>query len=146
MSSYKSYQIYMYYREILSGVWIGDAEIMGNMKFIEDNHIGVVYNCTDIYDFPNCDVTKIRLPFSTSLGSENISLIQKNHRKITKHIHEHIEHSNLLLCCCDGKCVSPLIVAIYILHYGSLEPKSIYEMLLTKDNNLSLWCDLSLFQ
>ena len=68
----------MYYREILSGVWIGDAEIMGNMKFIEDNHIGVVYNCTDIYDFPNCDITRIRLPFSTSLGSENISLIQKN--------------------------------------------------------------------
>ena len=135
----------MYYLEILSGLWIGDSEIMNQKKFIEENHIDIVYNCTDIYDFPDSDVTKIRLPFSSAIGEQNISLIQNNHRKITKHIHEHIEHSNIFIGCPDGKCIAPLIVAIYILHYGSLNPKSIYEMLLTKDSSLSLWCDLSLF-
>jgi hypothetical protein len=136
----------MYYLEILSGLWVGDAEIMNQERFMRDNHIDIVYNCTDIYDFPACDITKIRLPFSSALGGENISLLQKNHRKITSHLHEHLSHSNVFIGCSDGKCVSPLIAAIYILHYGAMDPKSIYEMLLSKDNQLSLWCDLSLFQ
>ena len=139
----------MYYLEVLSGLWIGDSEIMNSKKFMLDNHIDIVYNCTDIYDFPDIpdsDITKIRLPFSSSQGEQNISLIQRNHRNITKHIHDHLEHSNIFIGCPDGKCISPLIVAIYILHYGSLNPKSIYEMLLTKDTSLSLWCDLTLFQ
>ena len=136
----------MYYLEILSGLWIGDTEIMIQKKFMEDNHIDIVYNCTDIYDFPDCEVTKIRLPFSSAQGEQNIPLLQGNHRKISQHIHDNLEHSNIFIGCPDGKCIAPLLVAIYILHHGSLNPKSIYEMLLTKDSSLSLWCDLALFQ
>ena len=124
----------------------GTWDLQLAIKFIEENHIDIVYNCTDIYDFPDCDVTKIRLPFSSAQGEQNISLLQGNHRKISQHIHDNLEHSNIFIGCPDGKCIAPLLVAIYILHHGSLNPKSIYEMLLTKDSSLSLWCDLALFQ
>ena len=136
----------MYYLELLAGLWIGDAEIMGNRAFMEDNCIGVIYNCTDIHDFPACELMKIRVPFPSSQNDENLSLLQKNHRKLTAHIHENLVDRNVFIGCSDGKTISPLLVALYILHYGSLPPSSIYGMLLTKDPSLSLWCDITMFQ
>ena len=136
----------MYVLELLSGLWIGDSHAISHKKFLKDNNIDIIYNCTDIYDFPDLDVTKIRLPFSSARGHENINLLQQNHRKITSHIHENLNDHNILIGCVDGQSISPLIVAIYILHYSKIDSKSIYQMLMTKDSNLSLWCDLACFQ
>ena len=136
----------MYYVEILSGLWIGDSEIMAKAEFIRDNQIDVVINCTDIFEFPNIDLLKVRIPFQAHAQShENIAALQRNHSKITDLISEHIDHRNILIGCADGKCIAPLIVAIYILKHGHINHKSIYEMLLTKDSQLSLWCDLTIF-
>ena len=135
----------MYVLEILSGVWIGDASSLSCKAFLQDNEIGVIYNCTDIFEFPERQVIKVRLPFSSSRGSSNIDMLQQHHRKITTHIHEHIPTHNILIACSDGLSISPLIVAIYILHYGKMEPKSIFHMLQSKDSQLSLWCDLTCF-
>tara|TARA_B100000768_G_C11253595_1_gene365304 strand:- start:1293 stop:1703 length:411 start_codon:yes stop_codon:yes gene_type:complete len=136
----------MYVKEILSGVWIGDASSLSCKPFLTDNKIELIYNCTDIYDFADIDVIKVRLPFSSARGAANIDLLQTHHRKLTTHLHEHIQTHNILIGCADGLSISPLIIAIYILHYGKMEPKSIYQMLQTKDSQLSLWCDLSCFQ
>jgi len=135
----------MFHVEILSGLWIGDSEIMSKVNFIKDNHIDIILNCTDIFDFPNCDVQKIRLPLSHSQNHDNMAILQKNATTLSSFISDHLPTKNILICCCDGKCMSPLIVAIYILHYGKMNSKSIYEMLITKDPTLSLWCDLSIF-
>jgi len=136
----------MYCVEILSGLWIGDAQAMVSKQFLRDQQIDVLINCTDIFDFPDIDILKVRVPFkSHGQTHENIAVLQKNHSKITGFLSEHIDTHNILIGCADGKCISPLIVAIYILNHGKMNSKSIYEMLLTKDSQLSLWCDLAIF-
>jgi hypothetical protein len=137
---------FMYATEVLAGLWIGDAASLTKTSFLTDNDITVLVNCTDIFDFPALDVIKVRIPFQAHAQShENIALLQVNHHKLTDFLIEHLDHHNILIACSDGKCLAPLIVAIFILKQGQMSPKSIYEMLLTKDSSLSLWCDLGLF-
>ena len=60
-------------------------------------------------------------------------------------IKNNILENNILICCCDGKTISPLICALYIKEYSKIKTKSIYPILLEKDNSFRLWLDLDLF-
>ena len=63
----------MLYTEIISGLWIGDIDIMYNKKFITDNAITIVINCTSNYKFsdhPN--VQNIRIPLSDNLKRDRL--------------------------------------------------------------------------
>ena len=62
----------MFYCELLSGLWIGDTDILVNEKFIKDNNIEIIFNCTQMFHFPELDLyKKIRLPFSPIRDSDN---------------------------------------------------------------------------
>tara|TARA_Y100000817_G_scaffold289502_1_gene259529 strand:+ start:4078 stop:4500 length:423 start_codon:yes stop_codon:yes gene_type:complete len=137
----------MFTLELLSGIWIADSNILNSKKFIEDNQITIILNCTQLFDFPDISsIQKIRLPFSNNKNSDtDLSLIRENKTKILQFIHDNIDNHNILICCYDGKSISPFIVALYIAEYSKIDKKSIYNILLTKDSNLSLWYDLSLF-
>ena len=41
----------MLYAEIISGLWIGDVDMMYNKKFIQDNQISIIINCTTNFKF-----------------------------------------------------------------------------------------------
>ena len=137
----------MFTLEILSGIWIADSNILNSKKFMDDNQITIILNCTQIFDFPDISsIQKISLPFSNNKNSDtDLSLIRENKTKILQFIHDNIDNHNILICCYDGKSISPFIVALYIAEYSKIDKKSIYNILLTKDSNLSLWYDLSLF-
>ena len=136
----------MYTNELLSGLWIGDSSILNSKKFMEDNQIGIILNCTQLFDFPDLDLQKIRLPFSNNINSDtDLSLLRQNKDKILSFINDNIDNHNILIVCYDGKSISPFIVALYIAEYSQLDKTSIYNILLTKDSSLSLWYDLSLF-
>ena len=137
----------MFTLELLSGIWIADSNILNSKKFMDDNQITIILNCTQIFDFPDIPtIQKIRLPFSNNKNSDtDLSLIRENKTKILQFIHDNIDNHNILICCYDGKSISPFIVALYIAEYSKIDKKSIYNILLTKDSNLSLWYDLSLF-
>ena len=137
----------MFTLELLSGIWIADSDILNSKKFMDDNQITIILNCTQIFDFPDIyTIQKIRLPFSNNKNSDtDLSLIRENKTKILQFIHDNIDNHNILICCYDGKSISPFIVALYIAEYSKVDKKSIYNILLTKDSNLSLWYDLSLF-
>ena len=137
----------MFTLELLSGIWIADTNILNSKKFMDDNQITIILNCTQIFDFPDIStIQKIRLPFSNNKNSDtDLSLLRDNKTKILKFIHDNIDNHNILICCYDGKSISPFIVALYIAEYSKIDKKSIYNILLTKDSNLSLWYDLSLF-
>ena len=137
----------MFTLELLSGIWIADSNILNSKKFMDDNQITIILNCTQIFDFPDIStIQKIRLPFSNNKNSDtDLSLIRENKTKILQFIHDNIDNHNILICCYDGKSISPFIVALYIAEYSKIDKKSIYNILLTKDSNLSLWYDLSLF-
>ena len=81
----------MFYCELLSGLWISDVNILQNKKFIIDNDIKIILNCTEIFDFPQIDdIKKIRLPFSSLQDNNNLSLLQKNYIKIINYINDNI--------------------------------------------------------
>ena len=132
--------------EILSGLWIGDSAILNSKRFMEENSIDIILNCTQIFDFPDLDIQKIRLPFSNDKNSDtDLMLLRQNKDKILSFIDDNITDKNILIVCYDGKSISPFLVALYIAEYSKVDKKSIYNILLTKDSSLSLWFDLSLF-
>lgn len=136
----------MYVNELLSGLWIGDSAILNSKKFMEENSIDIILNCTQIFDFPDLDIQKIRLPFSNDKNSDtDLMLLRQNKDKILSFIDDNIVDKNILIVCYDGKSISPFLVALYIAEYSKIDKKSIYNILLTKDSSLSLWFDLSLF-
>jgi len=137
----------MYTNELLSGLWIGDTDILNSKKFMNDNQIGIILNCTTYFDFPDFTaIQKVRLPFSNDKKSDNdLILLRQNKDKILSFINDNILKTNILIVCYDGKSISPFLVALYIAEYSKIDKKSIYDILLTKDSNLSMWYDLSLF-
>jgi predicted protein tyrosine phosphatase len=136
----------MYVNELLSGLWIGDSAILNSQKFMKENSIDIILNCTQIFDFPDLDIQKIRLPFSNDKNSDtDLMLLRQNKDKILSFIDDNITDKNILIVCYDGKSISPFLVALYIAEYSKVDKKSIYNILLTKDSSLSLWFDLSLF-
>jgi hypothetical protein len=136
----------MYATELISGLWIGDSSILNSKKFMSDNQIGIILNCTQLFEFPDLDLQKIRLPFSNDKNSDtDLILLRQNKDKILSFINDNIDNHNILIVCYDGKSISPFIVSLYIAEYSQLNKKSIYDILLTKDSSLSLWFDLSLF-
>ena len=136
----------MYTNELLSGLWIGDTDILNSKKFMIDNQIDIILNCTQLFDFPDLDLQKIRLPFSNDKNSDtDLMLLRQNKDKILSFINDNITDKNILIVCYDGKSISPFIVFLYIAEYSKIDKRSIYNIMLTKDSNLSLWFDLSLF-
>jgi hypothetical protein len=137
----------MYANELLSGLWIGNTDILNSKKFMTDNQIDIIFNCTQLFDFPDLEnIQKIRLPFSNNKNSDtDLTLLRQNKNKILSFINDNINDKNILIVCYDGKSISPFLVYLYIAEYSKIDKRSIYNIMLTKDSNLSLWCDLSLF-
>ena len=136
----------MYANELLSGLWIGDTDILNSKKFMTDNQIDIILNCTQLFDFPDLDIQKVRLPFSNDKNSDtDLMLLRQNKNKILSFINDNITDKNILIVCYDGKSISPFIIYLYIAEYSKIDKRSIYNIMLTKDSNLSLWYDLSLF-
>ena len=137
----------MYANELLSGLWIGDTGILNSKKFMTDNSIDIILNCTQLFDFPDLEnIQKVRLPFSNNKNSDtDLMLLRQNKNKILSFIHDNMNDKNILIVCYDGKSISPFIIFLYIAEYSKIDKRSIYNIMLTKDSNLSLWYDLSLF-
>jgi len=61
----------MYTNELISGLWVGDTDILNSKKFMIDNQIDIILNCTQLFDFPDLDnIQKVRLPFSNDKNSD----------------------------------------------------------------------------
>ena len=136
----------MYTNELISGLWVGDTDILNSKKFMIDNQIDIILNCTQLFDFPDLDIQKIRLPFSNDKNSDtDLMLLRQNKNKLLSFIHDNINDKNILIVCYDGKSISPFLVYLYIAEYSKIDKRSIYNIMLTKDSNLSSWFDLSLF-
>lgn len=134
----------MVYVEIISGLWIGNVDMMYKKDFIMSNDIQVIINCTTNYKFseyPN--VQNIRLPMSDVLF-QNIDMLRNNKQKILSFIDSSLETKNILLCCYDGKTISPFIVSLYLIHYGEINPRLTKQIIQSKNTEITMDYDLSL--
>jgi len=137
----------MFYCELLSGVWIGDVELLNSNGFMKDNEINIIINCTQLFDFPNIHgIQKVRLPFPPKSENDNsIMLMRENKDKIIDFIFKNLEDKNILICCYDGKSISAFLVAMLIKEKSKISKSSIYPILKTKNDNIYEWYSLDLF-
>ena len=128
----------MVYCEILSGIWIGDINILSNINFINDNNISIIINCTKSIKFPNINCKKIRLALSDSF-LEAYKSINENKQKILELLYNNMDTDNILIVCYDGERISPYIISLFIKEYGNIpELSNIKKIILTKNSSISL--------
>jgi len=133
--------------ELLSGLWISDINDAYNEDFFKDNLINIVINCTidqAFLDLPK--IKKLRIPLSSNLEpNKDLYLLKQNIDKILNYIHENKDDNNILIFCYNGLTISPLIVAIYMIKYGNISKDNIRDILRSKNKDITLDIDLSIF-
>lgn len=133
--------------EIISGLWIGNINDAFNEDFYKDNDIKIAINCTFDQGFLDIKNTqKIRIPLSDKLDpNRDIKLLKENIDKIVDFIHDKIEENNILVYCYNGLTVSPLIIGLYMIKKGEISKDVIRDILKSKNTNICLDFDLSIF-
>ena len=133
--------------EILSGLWIGNVNDSYNEEFYRDNLISIVINCTKDQTFLDIsNLKKIRIPLSINLDPElDMKYLREKMNQILDFIHENIEDNNILIFCNNGLSISPLIIANYMIKYGNISKDNIRDILRSKNENICLDFDLSMF-
>jgi len=134
----------MIYVEIISGLWIGDIDMMYNKKFLHDNNISIVINCTIGYKFSNVStIQNIRIPLSDVIY-HNLDTLRQNKDKILKFIDDSLEDHNIIIACYDGKTLSPFIISLYLMNYGQITKDKIKKIIQSKNADISMDYDLNL--
>ena len=134
----------MLYTEILSGLWIGDIDIMYSAKFIEDNQIKLIINCTIDYQIKeHRGVQNVRVPLPNNLYN-SIDTIRLNKDKILTFIDSNLENKHILICCLDGTTISPFIVSLYLVEYGGIEKSEVKQIIQSKNSSVSMEFDVGL--
>ena len=134
----------MLYTEVLSGLWIGDIDIMYNKKFLQDNQIQVIINCTCHYKFTDLpSIQNVRLPLSDNLYN-SIDTIKQNKDRILQFIDSQLESNNVLVCCQAGTYISPFIISLYLIQYGDIQKNEVRKIIQSKNEAVSMDFDLSL--
>ena len=133
--------------EILSGLWIGNINDAFVEEFYSDNIITIVINCTidqGFLDLPN--VKKVRVPLTDRLDPiRDMGLLKNNINKILDFIHDKIDEENIFIYCYNGLTISALICALYMIKKGDISIENINDILHSKNKNICLDFDLTLF-
>ena len=137
----------MFYCEVVSGLWVADVDILYSKRFYKDNMIEMVFNCTYDYSFPDIDsIQKIRIPVTEQLKKDgDFQKLNDSLFKILDLIHENTPDKNILFVCYDGKNVSALLVALYLIKYGGIKKQNIKQIMKSKNDEFSLDYEFSLF-
>ena len=109
--------------------------------------IEMVFNCTYDYSFPDIDsIQKIRIPVTEQLKKDgDFQKLNDSLYKILDLIHENTTDKNILFVCYDGKNVSALLVALYLIKYGGIKKQNIKQIMKSKNDEFSLDYEFSLF-
>ena len=135
----------MLYIELISGIWIGDVDMLQKKKFFIDNEISIIMNCTQEFQFPDIEVEKIRLPFYSYDTIKNFELVKQNYQKVIDYIHVQSQTKNIFINCYNGLQISPFIVLLYLQKYSGIHKQSLFEIIKSKHSDFTLWFDLDLF-
>lgn len=134
----------MLYTEVISGLWIGDIDIMYNKKFIQDNNIEVVINCTN-YQFSESveNTQNIRIPLTDDIY-HSIDIVRQHKQKILQFIDSQLEEKHILICCREGTSISPFLVALYLVNYADIPKSEVRKIIQSKNEAISMDFDLNL--
>ena len=133
----------MVYTEIISGLWIGNVDMMYKQQFIKDNQIEVIINCTYQYQFPEGMKQNIRFALPDNIH-QCIDTLRANKDRIIQLIDTLVESHNILIVCYDGKNVSPFLVSMYLMNQACLTKEQVKQVIRSKNNEIPMDYDLNL--
>ena len=125
--------------EILCGLWIGSIDDLKHPTFFEDMEINIIVNLTDCDFKVQKKVSYINLPIS----SYNIYSMNNMIYKLVDNIHNNLKDglNNIFIYCINGLTISPLIVGVYMIKYGSVTKYDVPVILKSKNNEILLNID-----
>jgi dual specificity MAP kinase phosphatase len=104
---------------ILPGLWLGNGKASLDDKFLRDNKIHAVFNCTKDLPFHSSVNRRFRVPVDDNLRQEEIRNMELwSFETIYKLTKEH-KQGNVLVHCYAGMQRSAAVVAMYLIaKYG----------------------------
>ena len=132
--------------ELLSGLWIGNHEDAHNEEFYKDNLITIAINCTIDRSFCNIqNIKNIRVPVSPYNTTEDILHLQTNIDKIISFLRSNMHDHNILLFGYENYTIPSIIIGVYMKKVGELPTHTIKDIILSKNNNVQIEHDFSIF-
>lgn len=110
--------------EIIPGLWIGDKENALNAKWLKQNKITVVINCTKSVPFTDASniglVHILRVAVHDNLEPIEIEKMKKYLDPVSAKIAEWLPNHNILVHCYAGRQRSSSIILAYLIRYGEI--------------------------
>ncbi len=136
----------MIYTEIVSGLWVGDIQAMSTKQFLHDQSITYILNCCQGIPIPEVEGIQVSCLGLSDQLIHNMRFFKQHHQQLLNHIHGLLDDHNVLIGCYDGQTLSTYLVCLYLLRYGSIQPRDVKSIILSKNPQLSMDYDISLFQ
>jgi predicted protein tyrosine phosphatase len=108
--------------EILPGLFIGDRENAADAKWLKQNRITVLINCTKTLPFPDNAglIHVLRVSVRDNLETSEIEKMRKYLVPVSDKIAEWLPNHNILVHCYAGRQRSSSIILAYLIRYGEL--------------------------
>lgn len=124
--------------EILSGLYIGDANALLNKEIYKTYNIDIVINLTTNYQFLDNDVQKIKLPIKNFIDYKD------RYKNLLVYIYKNFVNYNILIC--SEEQYQTLTAALFLIEYGKIPDYDVKCVLTNKNDKLVLDYDLSIFK
>ncbi len=112
---------------IIPRLYLGDREAAADEKWLKENNITTVFNCTKHLPFASCVSHTYRVPIDDSLEEEDLKkLAYWSFEIVYKVLQEYKNGKNILIHCHAGRQRSAAVVAMFLLF---LTKKSIEEVI-----------------
>lgn len=121
--------------EIISGLWISGKDTALDAKWIKQNKITVLINCTKSVPFPEEDIGLIhvlRVAVNDNLDPVEIEKMRKYLEPVSQKIAEWLPNHNILVHCYAGRQRSSSIILAYLIKYADVSLDEAIELLKTK--------------
>lgn len=133
--------------EYIQGIYSSDITESLHHEIYKKYNIDIVINCTQLHGFVDLSIKKVRIPVSNDLNYHtDIQILQKNLPTLLEFIYNNFVYHNILIVCETGQTVSPIIIALFMVKYGKIKLSDIKKILKSKNNDISIELDLSIFR
>ena len=110
---------YKSYNKINENLYIGDYLSALDSKFLEDNKINVVVNCSKNLDFTNINIIKYRVFLNDDMQYSTVMLMVNYLKKLSPILNRHIEKGEKILihCRCGMQRSATILAALLMYRY-----------------------------